>query len=190
MRSSNKNRSRSKSSRKSIGNIVNRVFESAGPEGKVRGTPQQIIEKYTTLSRDAQTAGDRVAAENFMQHAEHYIRMLSEAQRESGQRPDNSQAQTQQSEDASEDQAAETGTQAPSDNAMATIEGETAESSLVETPENAEAPAEPAKPATRSRSRTPRRRTSSTRGAAAADAKSDEPAAGKPGAEEAAANAS
>ncbi|MBF9046884.1 DUF4167 domain-containing protein [Rhodobacterales bacterium LSUCC0031] len=82
MRSS-KNRSRSKGNRnRSVGNIVNRVFDSSGPEGKVRGTPQQIIEKYNQLARDAQLSNDRVAAENFQQHAEHYLRMLAEAQRE------------------------------------------------------------------------------------------------------------
>ncbi|WP_370274900.1 DUF4167 domain-containing protein [Pararhodobacter marinus] len=82
MRTSNK-RSRSKQNRpRSLGNIVNRVFDSSGPEGKVRGTPQQIIDKYTVLARDAQLSGDRVAAENFQQHAEHYTRMLNEAQAE------------------------------------------------------------------------------------------------------------
>ena len=82
MRSS-KSRSRSKSNRqRSMGNIVNRVFDSSGPEGKVRGTPQQIIDKYTQLARDAGLGNDRVAAENFQQHAEHYTRMLGEAQRE------------------------------------------------------------------------------------------------------------
>ncbi|OJY27184.1 MAG: hypothetical protein BGP11_13885 [Rhodobacterales bacterium 65-51] len=82
MRSS-KSRSRSKSNRpRTMGNIINRVFDSSGPEGKVRGTPQQIIEKYLILARDAQLSNDRVAAENFLQHAEHYTRMLSEAQRE------------------------------------------------------------------------------------------------------------
>ncbi len=88
MRSS-KSRSRSKSNRnsgRSVGNIVNRVFDSSGPEGKVRGTPQQIIDKYNQLARDAQLGNDRVAAENFQQHAEHYLRMLSEAQREMDQR--------------------------------------------------------------------------------------------------------
>jgi hypothetical protein len=83
MRSS-KSRSRSKANRpRSLGNIVNRVFDSSGPEGKVRGTPQQIIDKYLVLARDAQLSNDRVAAENFLQHAEHYTRMLGEAQRES-----------------------------------------------------------------------------------------------------------
>ncbi|MGO4909657.1 DUF4167 domain-containing protein [Pseudorhodobacter sp. W20_MBD10_FR17] len=82
MRSS-KSRSRSKSNRpRTLGNITNRVFDSSGPEGKVRGTPQQIIEKYNQLSRDAQLSNDRVNAENFLQHAEHYTRMLAEAQRE------------------------------------------------------------------------------------------------------------
>ena len=61
---------------------MNRVFDSSGPEGKVRGTPQQIIEKYSQLHRDAQLSNDLVAAENFQQHAEHYARMLTEAQRE------------------------------------------------------------------------------------------------------------
>lgn len=82
MRSS-KSRSRSKSNRqRSLGNIVNRVFDSSGPEGKVRGTPQQIIDKYLMLARDAQLSNDRVAEQNFLQHAEHYTRMLGEAQRE------------------------------------------------------------------------------------------------------------
>jgi hypothetical protein len=81
MRSS-KSRSRNKNNRRPSGNIVNRVFDSSGPEGKVRGTPQQIIDKYTQLARDAQLAGDRVAVENFQQHAEHYTRMLGEAMQE------------------------------------------------------------------------------------------------------------
>jgi len=84
MRSS-KSRSRNKSNRnnnRSGVNVINRVFDSSGPEGKVRGTPQQIIEKYNQLARDAQLSGDRVATENFQQHAEHYLRLLGEAQKE------------------------------------------------------------------------------------------------------------
>ncbi len=95
MRSS-KSRSRSKSNRpRTMGNIVNRVFDSSGPEGKVRGTPQQIIEKYLFLARDAQLSNDRVAAENFLQHAEHYTRMLSEAQRELAAEQEARQSQPQ-----------------------------------------------------------------------------------------------
>lgn len=87
MRSS-KSRSRNKNNRNrnSLGNVVNRVFDSNGPEGKVRGTPQQIIDKYNQLARDAALGNDRVATENFQQHAEHYLRMLGEAQREQEQR--------------------------------------------------------------------------------------------------------
>ena len=80
-----KSRSRSKQNRnnnRSVGNVLNRVFDSSGPEGKVRGTPQQIIDKYNQLARDAQLSNDRVATENFQQHAEHYLRLLSHAQKE------------------------------------------------------------------------------------------------------------
>ncbi len=83
-----------------MGNVVNRVFDSSGPEGKVRGTPQQIIDKYNLMARDAQLSNDRVAAENFQQHAEHYLRMLAEAQREQAER------QAQQQERRSSQQAA------------------------------------------------------------------------------------
>ena len=86
MRSS-KSRSRNKSNRqRTLGNVVNRVFDSSGPEGKVRGTPQQIIDKYLALARDAQLSSDRVAEQSFLQHAEHYTRMLGEAQREMAER--------------------------------------------------------------------------------------------------------
>ena len=85
MRSSNKSRNRGRNSNRrnnNGGNVINRVFESAGPVGKVRGTPQQIIDKYISLAHDSQLSGDRVSAENFQQHAEHYLRILSEAQKE------------------------------------------------------------------------------------------------------------
>jgi hypothetical protein len=96
MRSSKK-RSRSNQNRpRSLGNIVNRVFDSSGPEGKVRGTPQQIIEKYQMLARDAQLSNDRVSAENFLQHAEHYTRMLAEAMKELAAEQEARQQQYQQ----------------------------------------------------------------------------------------------
>src|SRR5690606_6262432 len=46
----------------------------------IRGSAQQIAEKYTTLARDAQSSGDRVMAENYLQHAEHYNRIIAAAQ--------------------------------------------------------------------------------------------------------------
>jgi Domain of unknown function (DUF4167) len=61
-------------------NPMTRVFESNGPDIKIRGTPSHIAEKYLQLARDAQTSGDPVAAENYYQHAEHYFRLIAAAQ--------------------------------------------------------------------------------------------------------------
>jgi hypothetical protein len=55
----------------------NHVFDSNGPEVRVRGTAQQLFEKYLQLGRDATSAGDRVMAESCFQHAEHYFRILN-----------------------------------------------------------------------------------------------------------------
>jgi hypothetical protein len=57
-----------------------RVYESNGPEVKIRGNPAHIAEKYMQLARDAQTSGDPVSAENYFQHAEHYFRLIAAAQ--------------------------------------------------------------------------------------------------------------
>lgn len=89
----NKNRN---NNRPSGGNIINRVFDSSGPAGKVRGTPQQIIEKYNQLHRDAVLSGDRVDAENFAQHAEHYTRLLADAQREVDAKREEQEAQNRE----------------------------------------------------------------------------------------------
>jgi hypothetical protein len=58
-------------------NNPNRTFDSTGPEIKIRGSAAQVYEKYLQLARDANAAGDRVAAENYLQHAEHYYRILA-----------------------------------------------------------------------------------------------------------------
>ena len=55
----------------------NHVFDSNGPEIRIRGTAQQLFEKYLQLGRDATSGGDRVTAEAFFQHAEHYFRILN-----------------------------------------------------------------------------------------------------------------
>ena len=55
----------------------NTNFDSNGPEGRIRGNASQVIEKYQSLGRDALLAGDRIAAENFFQHAEHYFRLMN-----------------------------------------------------------------------------------------------------------------
>jgi uncharacterized protein DUF4167 len=57
-------------------NPLTRSFESTGPDVKIRGTPAHIAEKYMTLARDATSSGDPVLAENYLQHAEHYNRII------------------------------------------------------------------------------------------------------------------
>ena len=58
----------------------NRTFDSTGPEVKIRGSAAHVYEKYLQLARDANTSGDRVMAENYLQHAEHYYRILAQQQ--------------------------------------------------------------------------------------------------------------
>ena len=60
-------------------NPLTRSYESNGPDVKVRGTAQHVAEKYMTLARDAQSSGDRVMAETYLQHAEHYNRIIAAA---------------------------------------------------------------------------------------------------------------
>ena len=62
------------------GNPLSRVYESNGPDVKVRGTAQTIADKYLQLGRDAQVSGDNVTAESYYQFAEHYLRIVAAAQ--------------------------------------------------------------------------------------------------------------
>lgn len=57
-------------------NPLTRSFESNGPDVKIRGTPSHIAEKYVAMARDALSSGDPVLAENYLQHAEHYNRII------------------------------------------------------------------------------------------------------------------
>ena len=61
-------------------NPLTRSYESNGPDVKIRGNAHHIAEKYLQLARDAHTSGDPVAAENYLQHAEHYFRLIAAAQ--------------------------------------------------------------------------------------------------------------
>ena len=61
-------------------NPLSRSYDSSGPDVKIRGTAQHVAEKYMNLARDAQSSGDRVMAENYLQHAEHYNRIIFTAQ--------------------------------------------------------------------------------------------------------------
>ena len=61
-------------------NPLTRSYESNGPDVKIRGNAHHVAEKYLQLARDAHTGGDPVAAENYLQHAEHYFRLIAAAQ--------------------------------------------------------------------------------------------------------------
>jgi hypothetical protein len=153
MRSSkSRSRNKNRNARPTGGNIINRVFDSSGPDGKVRGTPQQIIEKYNQLHRDAFLSGDRVDAENFAQHAEHYTRLLAEAQREvdakrEEQEEQNRQRQAERDRERQERlKAQEEAANDPASMDQPEVSDE-ADSGLVETPEaKPQRPRRPRKP--------------------------------------------
>ena len=80
MRQGQQNNKRMRGRNRKGPNPLTRSYESNGPDVKIRGTALHIAEKYVQLARDAQASGDRVAAENYLQHAEHYYRILAAAQ--------------------------------------------------------------------------------------------------------------
>ena len=67
------------------GHNPNRTFDSNGPEIKIRGSAANVYEKYLQLARDANASGDRIMAENYLQHAEHYYRIMAVAQAQAQQ---------------------------------------------------------------------------------------------------------
>jgi hypothetical protein len=79
MRNRNNNNNNNNNNRRGQ-NPMTRVFESNGPDIKIRGTASHVAEKYVQLARDARSSGDPVAAENYYQHAEHYFRLIAAAQ--------------------------------------------------------------------------------------------------------------
>jgi Domain of unknown function (DUF4167) len=80
MRNGQNKRMRGRNNHRKNHNPMVRVYESNGPDVKIRGNPSHIAEKYMQLARDAQTSGDPIAAENYYQHAEHYYRVIAAAQ--------------------------------------------------------------------------------------------------------------
>jgi hypothetical protein len=80
MRNRNNSSNRNDGNRRGGQNPMTRVFESNGPDIKIRGTASHVAEKYVQLARDARSSGDPVAAENYYQHAEHYFRLIAAAQ--------------------------------------------------------------------------------------------------------------
>src|ERR1700730_14849937 len=61
-------------------NPLTRSYDSHGPDVRIRGTAQHVAERYLQLARDAHTGNDPVATENYLQHAEHYFRLIAAAQ--------------------------------------------------------------------------------------------------------------
>src|SRR3974390_1054390 len=97
-------RMRGRNNHRKSQNPLTRVYESNGPDVKIRGTASHIAEKYIQLARDAQSSGDPVAAENYYQHAEHYFRLIAAAQEQFRQnqpqpRPDNETASEEGEDD-------------------------------------------------------------------------------------------
>jgi hypothetical protein len=86
MRQGHQNRRSRGRSRKGQ-NPLTRSFESTGPDVKIRGTPAHIAEKYQSLARDARSSGDEVLAENYLQHAEHYNRIIMAYREQQGPQP-------------------------------------------------------------------------------------------------------
>jgi len=80
MRNRNNNNNNNNNNNRRGQNPMTRVYESNGPDIKIRGTASHIAEKYLQLARDARSSGDPVAAENYYQHAEHYFRLIAAAQ--------------------------------------------------------------------------------------------------------------
>ena len=80
MRNGQNKRMRGRNNHRKSHNSMARVYESNGPDVKIRGNPAHIAEKYVQLARDAQASGDPIAAENYYQHAEHYYRVIATAQ--------------------------------------------------------------------------------------------------------------
>src|SRR6476620_480890 len=80
MRNGQNKRMRGRNNHRKNHNPMSRVYESNGPDVKIRGNPAHIAEKYIQLARDANSSGDPVAAENYYQHAEHYYRLIAAAQ--------------------------------------------------------------------------------------------------------------
>ncbi|WP_456620013.1 MULTISPECIES: DUF4167 domain-containing protein [unclassified Bradyrhizobium] len=104
MRNRNNNNNNNNHNRRGQ-NPMTRVYESNGPDIKIRGTASHIAEKYLQLARDARSSGDPVAAENYYQHAEHYFRLIAAAQEQfrQNQQPRGDEPMSSSSSDDGED---------------------------------------------------------------------------------------
>jgi hypothetical protein len=102
-RNNNNNNNSNNNNNRRGQNPMTRVFESNGPDIKIRGTASHVAEKYVQLARDARSSGDPVAAENYYQHAEHYFRLIAAAQEQFRQNQPQQQAMPRNDSDAIDD---------------------------------------------------------------------------------------
>lgn len=65
----------------------NQTYDSNGPDIRIRGNAHQVLEKYLGMARDASSQGDRISAENYYQHAEHYFRVINNQNQAAGRQP-------------------------------------------------------------------------------------------------------
>jgi Domain of unknown function (DUF4167) len=119
----------------------NHVFDSNGPDLRVRGTAQQLFEKYLQLGRDATSSGDRVMAESYFQHAEHYFRILNAMAQAAQQNGQQQQPRRPQTADGSAgegggEQESEDGEQPPGLGDQPTSNGEARDIPIAAAPPN------------------------------------------------------
>ncbi|MEN3931659.1 DUF4167 domain-containing protein [Microvirga sp. W0021] len=124
MRLGQNRRMRGRSRNNSKGpNPLTRSYESNGPDVKIRGTAQHIAEKYSQLSRDAQAAGDPIAAENYLQHAEHYFRIIAASQEQMRQQYGQYQRSSDDEHEEGDGESEENGHYNPETDEQPTIDG-------------------------------------------------------------------
>ena len=105
MRNRNNNNNNNNNNNRRGQNPMTRVFESNGPDIKIRGTASHVAEKYVQLARDARSSGDPVAAENYYQHAEHYFRLIAAAQEQFRQNQPQPRTENEMASEDSEDES-------------------------------------------------------------------------------------
>ena len=106
----NARRSRGRSNRKHNVPLKHQSFESNGPDVRIRGNAHQVYEKYLAMARDAHSTGDRISAEGYYQHAEHYFRIMNDStDPQNAQRQQQQQQQQRQRENGHDRQGSDSG---------------------------------------------------------------------------------
>jgi len=137
----NPRRGRSRSNSKRHSSANGRNFDNSGGKAKVRGTAKQVLDKYLALARDAASAGNRVASEGYLQHAEHYYRVLN-AGPSGNEKNARNRRRNQDHNKPKPDQTEAVAKETPSDDKAKAVEAETKPEAKPETKPEAEPEAE------------------------------------------------